>query len=348
MLVFVVGGNGSNADTSRQTGTRQQRSCCNSARFQGTLYATDGIDIATTSNADGPSSATQLRSRSAHERQLDLARRHRRRRPASPGNPSRVRRAAAAGLRRLTPWRSPSPPSSFVPGLAIGSFLNVVAARVPRKRSIVSPGSACMSCGHELAWYENVPVLSWLAPARRCRAAATRIGVVYPAVELLTALLIAACFLVFGWSGDAFVASFFCATLVTVSATDLSHRIVPNVVVLPAAVVVLVAQTVLHPSPEWALGALRRLLLPLPGGARLPGGDGHGRRQARAAARRDARPHRAGRADGRDDRRARPVGRPASPATAARRARWGSRSRRSSRSAASSPCSSATRCSTRT
>ena len=144
---------------------------------------------------------------------------------------------------------------AFVPGLAIGSFLNVVAARVPHKRSIVSPGSACMSCGHELAWHENIPVVSWLALRGKCKGCGEPIGVVYPAVELLTALLIAASFLAFGWSGTSFVAAFFCATLVTVSATDLSHRIIPNVVVLPATAVVLVAMTALHPSAEWALGA---------------------------------------------------------------------------------------------
>jgi leader peptidase (prepilin peptidase) / N-methyltransferase len=145
--------------------------------------------------------------------------------------------------------------AAFVPGLAIGSFLNVVAARVPEKRSIVAPASACMSCGHELSWAETVPVVSWLALRGRCRACGERIGWVYPAVELVTALLIAASFLAFGLSGKAFVASFFVAVLVTVSATDLSHRIVPNVVVLPAAAVVLVAMTVLEPSAEWALGA---------------------------------------------------------------------------------------------
>lgn len=145
--------------------------------------------------------------------------------------------------------------AAFAPGLAIGSFLNVVAARVPLKRSIVSPGSACMSCGHELAWYENVPVLSYLALRGRCRGCDARIGLVYPAVELLTALLIAASFLAFGWSGKSFVAAFFCATLVAISATDLSHRIVPNVIVLPAAVIVLVSMTMLEPSAERALGA---------------------------------------------------------------------------------------------
>ena len=145
---------------------------------------------------------------------------------------------------------------AFVPGLAVGSFLNVVAARVPLKRSIVTPGSACMSCGQEVAWYDNVPVLSYVALRGRCRGCGTSIGWVYPAVELLTALLIAGSFLAFGWSGTSFVASFFCATLVTVSSTDLSHRIVPNVVVLPAAAVVLVAMTALEPSFEWLLGAL--------------------------------------------------------------------------------------------
>lgn len=146
--------------------------------------------------------------------------------------------------------------AAFVPGLAIGSFLNVVAARVPRKRSVVSPGSACMSCGHELTWAENIPVISWLALRGKCRSCGTPIGMVYPAVELVTALLIAASFLKFGWSGTSFVAAFFCASLVAVSATDLSHRIIPNVIVLPATVVVLVAMTALHPSVEWLLGAL--------------------------------------------------------------------------------------------
>lgn len=166
--------------------------------------------------------------------------------------------------------------AAFVPGLAIGSFLNVVAARVPRKRSIVSPGSACMSCGHELAWYENIPVLSWLALRGRCRGCGERIGIVYPAVEVLTALLIAASFLAFGWSGKSFVAAFFCAALVTVSATDLSHRIVPNVIVLPAAVIVLAAMTFVEPSAEWALGAFGAALFLFLAALAYPKGMGMG------------------------------------------------------------------------
>ena len=81
------------------------------------------------------------------------------------------------------------------------------------------------------------------------------IGLVYPAVEVLAGLLVAASFLAFGWSGKSFVAAFFCVTLVAISAIDISHRIVPNVIVLPAAAIVLVSMTLLEPSAEWALGA---------------------------------------------------------------------------------------------
>ena len=165
---------------------------------------------------------------------------------------------------------------AFAPGLAIGSFLNVVAARVPLKRSIVTPGSACMECGRAVAWYDNVPLVSYLVLRGRCRGCGTRIGLVYPAVEFLTALLIAGCFFAFGLSGQAFVAAFFCAVLVTVSATDLSHRIIPNVVVLPAAGIVLVAQTVLEPSPEWALAAFGAGFFLLVAAMAYPGGMGIG------------------------------------------------------------------------
>ena len=144
----------------------------------------------------------------------------------------------------------------LAPGLAVGSFLNVLAARLPLKRSIVHPASACMSCGTQIRWYDNVPLLSYALLRGRCRSCGAGIGLRYPAVELTTALLVAGCVLAFGLTADAAVAALFCIALVAVSATDLEHRIIPNKIVLPAAVVVLAAQTALHPSPEWALGAL--------------------------------------------------------------------------------------------
>ena len=145
--------------------------------------------------------------------------------------------------------------AAFFPGLALGSFLNVVAARVPLRRSVVRPASACMACETPIARRDNIPLYSYLRLRGRCRACGTRIPLRYPAVELATALLVAGCVVRFGLSLDALVAAFVCAALVAVSATDLEHRIVPNRIVLPAAAVTLAAQTALHPSPEWAIGA---------------------------------------------------------------------------------------------
>jgi prepilin signal peptidase PulO-like enzyme (type II secretory pathway) len=142
------------------------------------------------------------------------------------------------------------------PALALGSFLNVVAHRVPARRSLVRPRSSCGSCGHEIANRDNIPVLSYLLLRGRCRHCSARISPLYPAVEALTAALAVACVAAFGLTADAALAFGFCAVLVTLSAIDLRHRIVPNRIVLPAAAVVLVAHTALDPSPEWALGAL--------------------------------------------------------------------------------------------
>jgi leader peptidase (prepilin peptidase)/N-methyltransferase len=144
---------------------------------------------------------------------------------------------------------------ALAPGLALGSFLNVVAARVPLRRSVVSPGSACMTCGHELSWFENIPLLSYAALRGRCRSCGEHIALRYPAVELTAALLVAGSVWKFGFHLEALVASFFCLALVAVSATDLEHRIIPNRIVVPAAAIVLVAQTALKPSPEWAIAA---------------------------------------------------------------------------------------------
>ncbi len=144
----------------------------------------------------------------------------------------------------------------FAPGLAVGSFLNVVAARLPVRRSLVHSPSACMACAEPIAWYDNVPLVSYAALRGRCRRCGVRISFRYPAVELATGILVAACLLAFGLTAYAALAAFFCAVLVVVSATDLEHRLVPNRIVVPAAAIVLTAHTALEPSPEWLLGAL--------------------------------------------------------------------------------------------
>src|SRR4029453_8277439 len=165
---------------------------------------------------------------------------------------------------------------AFVPGLAVGSFLNVVAARVPMRRSIVHPGSACMSCAAPIAWYDNLPILSHLFLRGRCTRCGGTIPWKYPRVELLTALLIGASVLAFGFSAEAAVASFFCAALVAISVVDLERRIIPNRIVLPTAAVVLAAQTLLFPSAEWALAAFGAALFLFLAALVYPAGMGMG------------------------------------------------------------------------
>jgi leader peptidase (prepilin peptidase) / N-methyltransferase len=146
--------------------------------------------------------------------------------------------------------------AAVAPGLAVGSFLNVVAARVPLRRSVATGRSACMSCATPIAAWDNVPLLSYAVLRGRCRHCQAHIPLRYPLVELVTALLVIACALRFGATAEALVAAAFCAVLVAIAAIDAEHRIVPNRIVLPAACAFLVARVLLEPSLEWPLAAL--------------------------------------------------------------------------------------------
>jgi leader peptidase (prepilin peptidase) / N-methyltransferase len=127
----------------------------------------------------------------------------------------------------------------FAPALAFGSFLNVVASRLPERRSLVKPRSACPSCGAEIAWYDNVPLVSYALLRGRCRSCRAHIGWRYPAVELATAVLVVA-----------------------------ERRILPDLIVLPSFLIVLVSNIALEPdrAVEWiaaSLGASLFLFLAL-------------------------------------------------------------------------------------
>jgi leader peptidase (prepilin peptidase) / N-methyltransferase len=138
-------------------------------------------------------------------------------------------------------------------GLAIGSFLNVVIHRLPRHESLVSPGSRCPSCGYQLRAIDNVPVLSYLLLAGRCRRCRTRISVRYPIVEAATAILFVLHYLVFGWTPLLAVRLLFSAALVALFAIDLEHRLLPDVITLPGIVVGLLASLFLPPGLRDAL-----------------------------------------------------------------------------------------------
>jgi leader peptidase (prepilin peptidase) / N-methyltransferase len=144
----------------------------------------------------------------------------------------------------------------LAPALALGSFLNVVVARVPARRSILRPPSSCGSCDAEIFWRDNIPLLSYALLRGRCRHCDVRISPTYPIVEAVTALLIVASFAVYGLTAYAALAAGFCAVLVVLSVIDANERIVPNRIVLPSAAVALVAHTAIDPSLEWLVWAL--------------------------------------------------------------------------------------------
>jgi leader peptidase (prepilin peptidase) / N-methyltransferase len=164
----------------------------------------------------------------------------------------------------------------FLPALAVGSFLNVVASRLPLGRSVSQPRSACPHCGTPIRSRDNIPLLSYLLLRGRCRDCRTPIGWRYPAVELATAVLVAACAADFGFSLHALAAAIFCAALVTISATDIERRIVPNRVVLPAAAIVLALMIAWRPSVEWPAAGFGAALFLFAAALAYPRGMGMG------------------------------------------------------------------------
>ena len=118
----------------------------------------------------------------------------------------------------------------FLFGLIIGSFLNVCIVRIPSGKSIVMPASACTKCGAGIRPYDNIPVISYLILAGKCRKCKTPISKMYPAVELLTGLLFLGCYEVFGLTAEALKWAIFSAMMVVLVFTDLRERILPDLV----------------------------------------------------------------------------------------------------------------------
>src|SRR5262245_59986351 len=118
-------------------------------------------------------------------------------------------------------------------GAVIGSFLNVCIYRLPRRRSVVWPPSACAACGDELSWFDNVPLVSYAALRGRCRSCKAPISVQYPIVEAVTALMFAFAWWYYG-PGIALASRLVlgCA-LIVLFAVDLEHQLLPDAITLP-------------------------------------------------------------------------------------------------------------------
>ncbi len=140
---------------------------------------------------------------------------------------------------------------SLLVGLVIGSFLNVVIYRVPRRESLVRPGSHCPGCGTAIRWYDNIPVVSWAMLRGRCRSCRTRIAIRYPLVEGITGIAFLAAFLRFGPSATLPLAWAFIAVVVTLAFINHDHSVIPNRIVFPAVGCGLAASIALDSHHWW-------------------------------------------------------------------------------------------------
>jgi len=159
---------------------------------------------------------------------------------------------------------------SFAIGSAIGSFLNVCIYRLPREMSVVLPPSHCPNCGQLLAWFDNVPILSYLLLGGRCRHCGVIISGRYALVELLTGLLFAGTVWRFsgadGFAGpEAAVAIILAAALVAASFIDIERQIIPDEITLPGILVGCIAGLALpqiHAQADPVLGGVARAVSP--------------------------------------------------------------------------------------
>jgi leader peptidase (prepilin peptidase)/N-methyltransferase len=122
-------------------------------------------------------------------------------------------------------------------GAIVGSFLNVCIYRLPLGKSVVWPASGCTQCHRELAWYENIPVLSYIALRGRCRTCHAGISLQYPIVEALTAAMFALAWWMYGPTPLFASRVVFGCALIALFAIDLEHHLLPNTITLPGIVI---------------------------------------------------------------------------------------------------------------
>ncbi len=139
-------------------------------------------------------------------------------------------------------------------GAIVGSFLNVCIHRLPLGASIVWPASACPYCKRELSWYENIPVLSYLALRARCRSCKAPISIRYPLIEALTSAMFVGAWWLYGPGPLLASRLVFGCALIVLFAIDLEHQLLPNVITLPGIAVGLAFS--LFTEPGWPASLL--------------------------------------------------------------------------------------------
>jgi leader peptidase (prepilin peptidase)/N-methyltransferase len=133
-------------------------------------------------------------------------------------------------------------------GACVGSFLNVCIYRLPRHESLLWPASHCTACNRALSWFENLPIVGWMALRGRCRTCRAPISAMYPIVELVTAVTFVAGYLLYGFTPLGAVRILFACGLIVLFVTDLQHKILPNALTLPGIAIGFVCSLFLPPG----------------------------------------------------------------------------------------------------
>lgn len=168
---------------------------------------------------------------------------------------------------------------TFIYGIIFGSFYNVVGLRVPLKKSIVEPRSACPTCGHQLKVHELIPLISYMIQKGKCRGCQSRISPIYPIFELLTGLLFMTAPFVIGWSGELVVALTLISMFLIIIVSDINYMIIPDKILIWFAGIFLFERIFWPLSPWWdsiigaASGFTLLLIIALVSKGGMGGGD---------------------------------------------------------------------------
>ncbi|WP_099352109.1 prepilin peptidase [Fredinandcohnia onubensis] len=168
---------------------------------------------------------------------------------------------------------------TFVIGLLLGSFYNVVGLRIPKSDSIIHPRSACPKCHHQLTAKELIPVLSYLFQKGACRNCGNKISPIYPSVEMATAILFTISPFLVGWSKELIVAWTLISLLMIVFVSDIAYMIIPDKILLFFAPLLLIERIIVPLDPWWdmllgsVVGFLLLLLIAVVSKGGMGGGD---------------------------------------------------------------------------
>jgi leader peptidase (prepilin peptidase) / N-methyltransferase len=164
-------------------------------------------------------------------------------------------------------------------GLALGSFFNVVGLRVPIRKSIVKPRSACPNCHHTLGPLELIPVLSYLLQRGKCRQCKVGISPLYPIIELITGLLFISAPFIMGWTSELWIAWTLISLLVIIAVSDLAYTLIPDKILLFFSALFLIERFLIPLQPWWdsllgaAIGFSLLLIISIISKGGMGGGD---------------------------------------------------------------------------